>query len=473
MKKLFDLINKRYKLVILIIGVILSIPFIFISVYSRPCADDFTYSLEVHRVIINGNWNVLDLIATAAKKSHDIYMTWQGTYTSAFIMALQPGVFNEKLYFLGPLLLLLLNYLCQTYFLNALFKKINLKMNSWLVSFILLIIVYEGIPSIVNALYWFNGSWHYIPYFYETLLNLGLLFNYIDSNKTWQLACSCTMSFLISGGNQVTSFTNILVLILFCIICYKKNKKTLLNLLFATIGFAIMYLSPGTTYRQSILNKQTIAETIYYTALRSREWISMNINAVWFFIFGCFILFAFYIKDKVKVETKYNPLIFVIYSLMIMCGTLAVSFYSTGWFGDDRVINAQWLVYTYLVGLNILYVAIWGNNKGYFGTGKFLQGTGIKISLLICILFTFASVGSNGLLTTFELSNGTAKTFAAQFDERIELMNNRETNDELIVVDPLVNCVSLKFKDIKEKEEWRNKAWQDYYGYRMVVSHEN
>ena len=40
------------------------------------------------------------------------YETWQGTYSSAFLMSLQPGIFGERYYSLTPVILVLWSFLC-------------------------------------------------------------------------------------------------------------------------------------------------------------------------------------------------------------------------------------------------------------------------------------------------------------------------------------------------------------------------
>lgn len=67
------------------------------------------------------DYNTLDLLKTAYDTDKQFYLTWQGLYTSAFLLALQPGIFGERYYFIGGIGLLIFMYL--TLYLSVGFVK--------------------------------------------------------------------------------------------------------------------------------------------------------------------------------------------------------------------------------------------------------------------------------------------------------------------------------------------------------------
>ena len=124
---------------------------------------------------------------------------------------------------------------CANVWTDALFYKIQ--KNSVLVSAAALVLTLNGMPSIVQGLYWFNGAWNYIPFFYLTLFNLALLIRYEFEKipqKRWLIG-SVLLSFLISGGNHVTGFLNIMLLSLGGG-SFKTEKTTALSVGFGNIG---------------------------------------------------------------------------------------------------------------------------------------------------------------------------------------------------------------------------------------------
>ena len=75
-----------------------------LSFYTGPCCDDDTYGVQTH-----GAWkaagSLLAVLKAALDTTAEYWPEWQGTYSSIFLMALSPGILNEKLYFLTVFLL--------------------------------------------------------------------------------------------------------------------------------------------------------------------------------------------------------------------------------------------------------------------------------------------------------------------------------------------------------------------------------
>ena len=91
------MIKKNYIYIILMI--IISIPVFVMSFYAFPDFDDFAYSIDTYHSVLNGG-NIIDIIIAAFNTSMEYMQKWQGLYTSAFLLALQPGIFGENFYFL-------------------------------------------------------------------------------------------------------------------------------------------------------------------------------------------------------------------------------------------------------------------------------------------------------------------------------------------------------------------------------------
>ena len=196
--------RKHFNLILVIAFIIMIIPFVIISIYSRPSADDFVYSSDTYHLIQSGNWNILDLAKQAFETDVYYYNNWQGLYTSAFVLALQPGIFGEKLYFLGSIFLFILMYFCLYFGLKNINYVLKLRFNLWFSALFLLSFFAIGMPDMLQGIYWFNGAWNYIPFFFLTFLNVSILFRYIfaEGNNGWLIVGSSVLSFLISGGNH-------------------------------------------------------------------------------------------------------------------------------------------------------------------------------------------------------------------------------------------------------------------------------
>ncbi len=256
---------------IMIVGLLIAgiLPLLIISIYSRPCVDDFSYSINTHALVESGKWNIMQLLGTAYDTDLHFYNTWQGLYTSAFILSLQPGIFGHRWYFTGSICLLILAFVATYYFLSAFKENFRIERKHIVICALgIVVILFNRVPSIVQGLYWFNGAWNYMPFFFLGLVNVALVIRAYSAaysaHRYKYIAYSTLLSFVISGGNHVTSFLNIMVLSLLLIgICLNRKKPmVLIPLISAVTGFYIMYRAPGTSNRQSLFERQGVIETI-------------------------------------------------------------------------------------------------------------------------------------------------------------------------------------------------------------------
>lgn len=82
-------------------------PIIAISYYNHPSADDYGYSKNVH-VIYENNGTVADIIKGAYDTSMEYMQKWQGLYSAAFLLALQPAAFHERLYAITSVIIMMI-----------------------------------------------------------------------------------------------------------------------------------------------------------------------------------------------------------------------------------------------------------------------------------------------------------------------------------------------------------------------------
>lgn len=99
-------VKQHYKIIAMLILAVAVIPFLMLTYYSRPCVDDYSYAVDTHALIKSGNWNIISLFCAAWKTDVRFYHEWQGLYTSAFVLALQPGILGERWYGIGGVALI-------------------------------------------------------------------------------------------------------------------------------------------------------------------------------------------------------------------------------------------------------------------------------------------------------------------------------------------------------------------------------
>ena len=93
--------------------------------YVYPQGDDFEYGAYSHQALEAGE-GLGGALSGAVKMVAKSYQIWQGTFSSIFLMALQPGIWGEEYYHLTPFLLLFLFFLCQWNIVNIIYNKLNI-----------------------------------------------------------------------------------------------------------------------------------------------------------------------------------------------------------------------------------------------------------------------------------------------------------------------------------------------------------
>ena len=77
------------------------IPIALISRYNYPCADDFGFSAYSH-IAWQETHSIPSVLGGAVRTVVERWFGWQGTFSSIFVMALQPAIWGESFYCLVP-----------------------------------------------------------------------------------------------------------------------------------------------------------------------------------------------------------------------------------------------------------------------------------------------------------------------------------------------------------------------------------
>lgn len=127
--------------------------------YNHPFYDDFGFSVRIHHVWTDTG-SVAEAVREAWRNMLSTRQTWQGNYTATFLSGIQPGVFDEDLYFLTTCILLTsLIAGCAALIAAALRRLLNA---DWaavaLIASLLLFLIVQMTPAVDEAYFWFNGG---------------------------------------------------------------------------------------------------------------------------------------------------------------------------------------------------------------------------------------------------------------------------------------------------------------------------
>ncbi len=485
--QLIEKINVNKCIVLFI--VLTSLPILYYSFFAHPSGmDDINNSIETHAVLMSESAGVINLLKAAVSKSIEIYNTWQGTYISIFFMTLQPSIFGEQYYFVTTFIMFAFTLISFLYSGKTLLTIINVeKRLAYLLSLVIWFFYVQTIQGPRDMFYWYTGAVHYIPFFCLTLVVAAMLikgYNKGFSKKT--VVISSFYGFIISGGNQLTSFLNILVIFLLIgyIIAFDKNKNKIKPILFpftsSVLGFILMLVAPGNSVRKSeITYNPTVLETITEIGLNSYFEFALDqwINVSTFLLLIFLTPFISKITKNLK-GFKISKLILIFLAqYMLVCAMLCAPYYAMGgpWseFAGYKATNTVYpvfiigiiLIYSYIIGIlqekEIVSFSL--NNFSRFNK-KFAYGIFSLCFLLGVFIFGTDTLpySTSGTILA-EIRGGTAQLIKTQWEQRVEILNDESIRDAEL---PRMTSSFLLGGDglSEDSEWWTNVAFAEFYG---------
>lgn len=465
--------NRKY-LILSIICILSLVPFVVASFFSRPSADDFDYSYPLFHMIQNGNTNMFSLLGASIDMMKYYYQNWQGTYSSAIFMSLQTGIWGDKYYFIGTFFLIALMYVCLYRFFYILNKRVlRNTIPTYFLSLLLLTLFLNTCPYISQCLFWQCGAYHYIPFFFFDLIVISFDIEYLCSkekkDRIFNIAFASVLSFIISGGNQVTSFLNMLILCLFILysIYKKKNVGLIVPLIVGIIGFLIMFFAPGNSVRLDNTVQTSILIAIVNSFKGTLKYLYRWLNINWIALLLMMVTLLLPLVNNFNYKLSIHPTFVFVVTYLLFAAMFCPTNYAMSTNGPGRLKNIIYFALVIFSVIDIIYLLLWLKQK-YDCKLMSVEGAKKSIVLLILILIVCFYPKGNNITAVRELNDGTIKNFAKAHDDRVQLILS--SKEEIVKVKPLPECKTLKFDDITvDINDCRNIWWAEYYGVKTVI----
>ncbi len=439
-KFLNKLINKKIVFIICLIAfAILLYPVVKVAFYTHPSADDFNYGINtINKIKDVGLFGVL---SGAFKTIAYFYKTWQGTFSAIFLFALSPAVIGPNFYFLTTVIVLLVFLLSLLFFFKSI--MINyLKCDKYIYyisTIIFFLLAVETLPSINQGLYWWNGASYYMIFFSLELVQISLLIDTYINNKKKKNILMCVLAFIIGGGNFITALQQIIILSISTMVLFlvKKDKSSLLPLLFSIIGLGISALAPGNANRAAgVIGMNPIKAIIlsfYHSYVFMFQWIK-PISIV------CLIMIAFLLIPYIeKTMFKFKGMFLVlVMSFCIFSAEFTPTLYSQSSIGEGRLWNIIYISLLLAILFNMVYFVGYIINrmkekkiiKNYDKIiNYFLEGKAVIMLVFLILVGSLMYFNKNTMTSylTYEIiQNGQAKTYNQESKERQEILENKQ-----------------------------------------------
>ena len=166
-----------------------------------PFSDDYGYGYFAKLGYLMGK-NLPGVLMGVWENVKHTWWTWQGTYSSIFLMSLVPLVWGEQYYFWGLLFILLL-------LIGGVFALVKAQA-------VTAALVVELMYYPAEGLFWYNGGIHYVGMHGFAMLLLASLICLSEGKKGrirngLLIAASMILSLIVAGSNYVTALQTFLV----------------------------------------------------------------------------------------------------------------------------------------------------------------------------------------------------------------------------------------------------------------------
>lgn len=494
--KAFKTESKIASLLVILFAVGL-IPVFWLGSYGYPSADDYGFSAYSH-IAWAGTHSIWQTVKGAGATVIERWYGWQGTFSSIFLMALQPGIWGR--YGLVPLIMIGMLTLSTLFFLYIVMIKIIHARHAVFigVSMLYLIFAVQCMVDKTQGFFWYNGAAHYILPHSVALFLGGLCILLLTEKKkiALYLALSCLLAFFVGGSNYVTALTvAILFVTAFGILLLGKQKKNCellaLPFLFFMIAFLLNTLAPGNAVRQE---EMLVRPGVFKSILLSFYYCVEYVIDTWFnwpYLLFVLALLPFLWEAVKAFGHRFSfraPLLVTAYSYCVLSAMFTPSLFATGDAGGGRIFNIIFLDSMLWVMFDLFYCLSWLYRKleafkeykesGVCASGEFASCFEKKEVqwYLVGVFFSYAFIGAmymkvnpDYFTTTsavYSLATGEASAYGRETAEREALLQEAAGNGENEIAVPrlTIHPYLLFWSDIEEDAgDWKNKSMARYY----------
>lgn len=457
---------KEKKILLLFLFVIL-LPYLLISFYCNPAADDFEYAASCTH---HGFW-------TSVKRD---YLNWNGRYTDNLFAFASPLVWgNMGMYKLMPVLLYSLTYSAAHFFLKTILQdRVKGVVLHILVLVFILLYVYNA-PTLSESFYWYTGAITYQLAMLLSLVYLATLYKFCEEkyykSKVIHLILLALLALFIIGLNEAILLVFLAFHFIFVVKRFALDKDRIslvVLILVILVSSAFVIFSPGNQGRESNFpERHQFFYSLYMTAQQIVRFLFTWIAQVPFVTATLlFIPLVDYLAREIpffKNKFYVSPLITFLCLPGIIFICVFAAYWGMGLLGQHRTVNVAYFFFIPLWFMNVYNGVIYLKRKGNEMTAPIRQ---FQFAFLLLFL-TGLVFTNNGVRVNFDLLNGRAARYNREMEARYALVKAAAGagSNEVVVENLSAKPQALYLFDITcDPENWINKCYSDYFGVKLV-----
>lgn len=482
--------NRVLCLLVVALLLVSLVPLYALSFFNHACYDDFGFSIRTHEAVRAGG-GFLGAVKAAFENTVTIRNTWEGTYTSSFISALQPAIFGEGNYWLTTAILL-------TFFLFSLWcflrESLRFRLGAsatayWLVFACAAFVMIQFVPDLSEAFFWFNGGVAYTLMWSLMLVRLSVWLRMERAaSKAGQVIWSVLLvifSVLVGGSKYSTVLFALLVDVLLLVYAFHgKRPLRLVQLLCTLVMAGLMVfsaLAPGNAVRAATLSGgmspvMAIAQAMFFGISLLGHWFSLPLVAVW----GIAIWQLSGALKNSRLSFRY-PLLITAVGICLFCAQLTPTLVTGNYLGDGRSVNTYYFGYVLLFTGLVLYWAGWLLRKQENGDLSWLrcpdsESLRVTAALALAVLLAVGCIcyhpdgslsygpqnmSSGSALRS--LASGEAAAYDEAMDHRDQEMNDPTITDAVLRPVTTIPAAFMGDAPVDEMGDYVQTLYAEYY----------
>lgn len=469
------------------------VPVLYLTGYVHATGDDFGYGARTHAAWVDTR-SLLEVFRAAWQTIEHYYRGWQGTWFSVFLFSLQPEVFSPDAYWIVPILMIGLTIagvsIAGYYFLvrKAGFSRMGFLALDFLVLFILI----QFVPSTKSAIFWYNGTAHYVIPFFLALVAITVSGLYMDTGKKRYLAVSLLCMICLGGASYLAALLAPIVIIFLWILYGRKNRWSLwllLPIIAEMAGLVISLMAPGNKVRggeelgvSGGRVVSTVMESFWQGVLTIGDYLMEKPLMFLLMVPAAVIIWMELNRQKKRFEYRL-PMVFLDAMFCIYCAMFAPGIYA-GTELSGGVPNTIFQVFVLTMTASLVYLLGWLHSRlgkimdeqkaGKNGAGRKKWRVAAAMGgTLVCVGILFLGRSTVRDTTFFicaeYILSGQADDYKAQMEERQAILLDDSIRDAQL---PAMNSDQgplMHMEVLKDPNGWANTVVRDFYRKDSVV----
>ncbi len=347
-------------------------PLYALSAYNHACYDDFGFSILTHAAWRDTH-SVWETVKAAIDNTVGIRQTWEGTYATSFISALQPALFGEQYYWVTTALLLTFFLFSVWFFLRqALVKGLGVDAPAFWTAFsAVAFVMVQFVPELSEAFFWYNGGVAYTLLWSLGLTRLGVWLCFARCHtplkKTVLYALLLLLTLVVGGAKYSTLLLCALADALMMLYAFVRKRRDrwaqLVLCLMLLLCLAFSATAPGNAVRARTLTggmsaPKAVLQAFYFGFGLMGHWFSLPLLVVW-------ALVAWQLAEALRgCPYRFNhPIWVTVLSVCLFCAQLAPTLYTGNYLGDGRTLNTYFYTFVLMSCALLLYWLGWAQRR--------------------------------------------------------------------------------------------------------------